>query len=285
MTMARVLRTAAGAALLAATFAAALPARAAELRIAVVQAQAGDARKYQPLVQYLTTRGVSATFVTAPDYRSAAQMFATGSVDAMFGGSGIAGTMIIKGLADPLVRADMGEGVSTYHAVVVAPKGTNRFDGAPEWFAGKRVIFSALASAGEFYFHSLGPTKAAALLKAASHGAALDALDRGQADAAVVKNHVWEKERVKYGNLQQVGSDTGENPDGSLIVSRKLAPAEAAKVRDALTGLGADGSPGAKAARDALGIRGYLPASEKDFVHTLGLLKRAGVTKDFGFSF
>jgi ABC-type phosphate/phosphonate transport system substrate-binding protein len=265
--------------------AAAPAARAAELKIAVVQAQAGDARKFQPLLQYLATKGVSASFVTAPDYRAAAQLFATGGVDAMFGGSGIAGAMMIKGLASPAVRVASVDGADTYHAVVIAPRGGARFGGGAGYFAGKRVIFSALASAGEFYFHSLGPSQAGALLKAASHGAALDALSRGQADVAIVKNHVWEKEKGKYPGLEQVGADDGENPDGSLIVSRRLAPAAAAQVTAALVGLDADASPAAAAARDALRIRGYVPAGEKDFTHTLELLRRAGVTKDFAFTF
>jgi ABC-type phosphate/phosphonate transport system substrate-binding protein len=260
-------------------------ARGAELRIGIVQAQAGEARKYQALLEYLATKGVSASFTTAPDYRAAADMFAAGKVDAMFGGSGIAGVMILKGLADPLVRAVPADGAGTYHAVVVAPKGSPPFGGTGAYFDGKRVIFSALASAGEFYFRSLGPSRPAATLKAASHGAAIDALSRGQADVAVVKNHVWRKEQAKYPSLALVGEDTGENPDGTLIVSRRLAGPAAQAVASALAGLGADAAPGAAAAKAALGITGYAPASEKDFAHTLGLLRRAGVTKDFAFQF
>jgi ABC-type phosphate/phosphonate transport system substrate-binding protein len=260
-------------------------ARAADLKIALVQAQAGDARKYQPLMEFLAGKGVSASFVTAPDYRAAASMFASGSVDAMFGGSGIAGTMMIKGLADPLVRPMAADGASTYRAVVIAPKGSPRFTGSGSYFDGKRIIFSALASAGEFFFHSVGTSRPAATLKAASHGAALDALARGQADVAIVKNHVWTKERAKYASLEEVGADVGENPDGTLIVSRKLAPAVAAHISGALVALKGDAAPAAAQARASLGITGFVAATEKDFEHTLALLKRAGVTKDFAFSF
>lgn len=260
-------------------------AEGAELRIGIVQAKAGEARKYQALLEYLSTKGIAASFVTAPDYRAAADMFASGKVDLMFGGSGIAGTLMLKELADPLVRALAADGPSTYHAVVVAPKGSPRFSGAGAWFDGKRVIFSALASAGEFYFHSLGASKPQALLKAASHGAAIDALARGQADVAIVKNHVWRKEQGKYPGLELVGEDTGENPDGSLIASRKLSPAAARELAAALVGLAADGSPKASAAKASLGIAGYVPATEKDFVHTVGMLRRAGVTKAFTFEF
>jgi ABC-type phosphate/phosphonate transport system substrate-binding protein len=257
--------------------------RAAELKIGIVQAQAGEARKYQPLLEYLAKRGVPAKFVTAPDYRAAADMFANGTVDAMFGGSGIAGTMILKGVADPLVRALAADGTSTYRAVVVAPKGSLRFRGVAEDFAGKRVICSALASAGEFFVHSLGRPRAASILKAASHGAAIDALSRGQADVAVVKNHVWEKEKAKYPALEKVGEDSGENPDGSLIVSKKVPPDTARALAATLIALGDDRSAGAVASKSSLGITGYVAAAEADYAHTLALLKRAGVTREFAF--
>jgi ABC-type phosphate/phosphonate transport system substrate-binding protein len=264
----------------------ALPAAAtaADLRIVLTQSQAGEARKYQPLLDYLGKRGVQASFVTASDYRAAADLFAAGQADAMFGGSGVSAALLIKELASPLVRAVADGAPSTYHAVVIAPKGSPRFAGARS-FDGKRVIFAALASAGEFYFHSVGTSKPAAVLKAASHGAAVDALSRGQADVAVVKNHVWTSERAKFPGLELVGEDNGENPDGSFVVSRKLEPARARALAALLVGLKGDGSPEAAAAKSALKIQGYIPCTVKDFEHTLGLLKRAGVGKDFAFSF
>jgi ABC-type phosphate/phosphonate transport system substrate-binding protein len=258
---------------------------AADLKIAIMQAQAGDARKFQPLLDYLNKKGVPASFVTAQDYSSAADMFAKGAVDAMFSGSGIAGTMIIKGLATPLVRPVGSDGVSTYSAVVIAPKGNPKFTGDAGYFNGKRVIFSPLASAGEFYFHSLGPSKPAEIMKAASHGAAIDALSRGQADVAVVKNHVWSKEKDKYTTLEKVGGDKGENPDNTLIVSHKLDAGIAKKLAGILLGIKDDPSPEAAAVRNSLKIQGFIATTDKDFKHTLGLLKQAGVTKDFGFKY
>jgi ABC-type phosphate/phosphonate transport system substrate-binding protein len=260
-------------------------AAAAELKIAITQAQAGDARKYQPLLDHLAARGFPASFVTAPNYQAAADLFASGKVDAMFGGSGIAATMMIKGLADPVARQVGKDGVSTYAAVVVAPKGSPRFDGSARYFDGKRVILTPLASAGEFYLRSLGPSRPAAILKAASHGAAVDALARGQADVAVVKNHVWTKMSASYGALEAVGGDAGENPDGSLIVSRKVDADTAQRLAAALLALEGDASPGAAAARESLGIRGFVRTGPADFAHTIALLKRAGVTPEFAFAF
>jgi ABC-type phosphate/phosphonate transport system substrate-binding protein len=260
-------------------------AQAADVRIALTQAQAGDARKYQPLLDYLSKRGVAASFVTAQDYQQAADLFSQGQVDAMFSGSGIAGTLIIKDLADPVARPVSRDNVSTYSAVVIAPKGSPKFSGEADYFANKRVIFSPLASAGEFYYHSLGPSQAKEILKAASHGAAIDALSRGQADVAIVKNHVWTKEAGKYPQLEKVGGDKGENPDSTLMVSRRMDPGLVSKISKALLGLKDDATPEAAAAKNSLEIQGYIKTTTNDFHHTINMLKSAGVTKAFSFRY
>jgi len=259
--------------------------QAGELRIALTQAQAGDARKYQPLLDYLLKKGVAATFVTAQDYQQAAELFSKGAVDAMFSGSGIAGTLIIKELADPLVRPVSADGVSTYSAAVIAPKGGPLFNGSADYFTGKRVIFSPLASAGEFYFHSLGPSRAREILKAANHGAALDALSRGLADVAIVKNHVWTKEAQKYPQLEKAGGDNGDNPDATLMVSKIMDPASIHKISGVLLGIKDDSSPEAIAVKTSLGIQSYIKTTTNDFKHTIIMLKKAGVTKAFAFSY
>jgi ABC-type phosphate/phosphonate transport system substrate-binding protein len=250
-----------------------------------MQDQAGEARKYQPLLDYFGKKGVPAQFVTASDYPSAAAMFAQGRVDAMFSGSGIAGTMIVKDLAVPLVRPVKADGTSTYAAVVIAPKGAPSFTGTGAYFNDKRVIFTALASAGEIFFRSSGTSKPKEIMKAASHGAAIDALNRGQADVAIVKNRVWDKEKDKYPSLQKVGEDAGENPDMTLIVTRKMDPKFAQKIADVLLGLKNDTSPEASAVKSSLQVREYIRTNMDDFGHTFALLKKSGVTKDFAFRF
>ena len=258
---------------------------AADLKIALMQDQAGEARKYQPLLDYFAKKGVPAQFVTTSDYTTAAAMFAQGGVDAMFSGSGIAGSMIIKDLAVPLVRPVKADGTSTYSAVVIAPKGAPAFTGTGAYFNDKRVIFTSLASAGEFYFRSVGASKPKEIMKAASHGAAIDALSRGQADVAIVKNRVWDKEKGKYPSLQKVGEDAGENPDMTLIVTRKMDPKFAQKITDVLLGIKNDTSPEASAVKNSLQVREYIKTNMDDFGHTFGLLKKSGVTKDFAFKF
>jgi ABC-type phosphate/phosphonate transport system substrate-binding protein len=273
------------AALFMALFAFGATAQAAEVKIAIMQAQAGDARKFQPLLDYLAKKGLPASFVTANTYPAAADMFAKGQVDAMFSGSGIAGAMIIKEVAEPLVRPVGQDGISTYSAAVIVKKPGAKFTASSDYFAGKRVIFTSLASAGEFYYRSLGASKAKEIMQAASHGAALDALSRGQADVAIVKNRVWDKEKVKYAELERVGGDPGENPDNTLIVSKKFSKSSADKLGAILLGLEADGSAEAKAVKDSLKISKYVKTTHSDFKSTLALLKKAGVTKSFHFKY
>ena len=260
-------------------------AQAEEIRLGIMQAQMGEARKYQPLLDYLAKMGITASFVTAGTYPAAAQMFANGKVDAMFSGSGVAGIMVIKEVAEPLVRPVTKEGTSTYSGAVIVKKGGEKFRESNDYFAGKNVIVTPLASAGEIYLRSLGPVKAKKLMLAASHGAAIDAVDRGQADVAIVKNRLWDKEKSKYPGLEQVGQDHTENPDNTLIVSRKLDKATAGKLAGVLLGLGSDPSAEATAAKTSLNISRFIPTTPADFKGTLAMLRKTGVTKSFTFKF
>jgi len=262
-------------------------AAAEQFKIAIMQDEKGAAQKYTPLVTYLQNKGVEVSFVGAQNYPAAAQMFADRKVDAMFSGSGVAGTMIIKDLATPVVRPVSKEGHSTYWAVVLAPKGSPKFTGSAGYFKGKKVIFTALATSGEFYFHSIPDIKSvnATVQTAASHGAAIDALSKGVADVAIVKNRIWDKMKKDYPNLMAVGGDNGENPDSTLIVSRKAEAGTVSKVSKALLSLKDDMSPQAQAVREQLNIQGYIKTTTADFKHTLEVLKMAGVDKSFNFTF
>jgi ABC-type phosphate/phosphonate transport system substrate-binding protein len=252
-----------------------------------MQDERGAAAKYRQLEIYLKNKGIEFSFAGATDYPSAAKMFASGEVDAMFSGSGIAGIFIIRDLAMPLVRPVSKEGLSTYHATVIARSGSPKFTGRADYFNGKKVVFTPLASSGEIFYHSIAGTESAkaTILKAASHAAAIEALSNNSADVAIVKNHVWNKLRSKYPNLTSVGEDDEENPDGTLIVSKKADAKIVSRVSSALLALKDDKSQEAKASRDELGIQGYIKTTTSDFRHTLGLLKKAGVDKSFNFSF
>jgi ABC-type phosphate/phosphonate transport system substrate-binding protein len=260
---------------------------AEQLKIGIMQDKMGDAKKYAPLVDYLKTKGIEVSFVGMSSYPEAAKKFAAREVDAMFSGSGVAGTMIIKDLAIPVVRPVDLHGLSTYWAVVVAKKGAPKFTGSAEYLKGKKVIFCSLASSGEFYFRAIPNIKKikTSTMPAGSHSAAIDALGRGLADVAIVKNRVWDKMKGDFAGLELVGKDSGENPNGTLIISKSASPKLIKKVSAALLAVNGNRSPEASAVRNGLKIKGYTETTKADFDHTLSLLKRAGVDKSFKFTF
>ena len=265
-----------------------LPAssEAVQFRLAITQDQKNAVKKYKPLLDYLAKKGVVPSYVEARDYPAAATLFAKGAVDAMFCGSGVAGAFMISELAVPLVRPVNTDGQSTYWAVVLAPNGSPVFFGSAGYFIGKKVIFTGLDSSGEFYFDSLpGAAQTGAIrLKADSHGDAIEQLDKGQADIAIVKNRVWDSVQNRYPNLAKVGEDKGENPDGTLIVSSNMPISLKAKISADLVAMQNDPSAEAQAAKKSMKISGFIKTADKDFEHTLILLKNAGITRTFLFA-
>lgn len=259
----------------------------AEFKIIIMQDDKGAAEKYQPLLKYLNKKGLDAALISAPNYSAAAKMFTEGMGDAMFSGSGVAGTLIIKDLATPAVRPVTREGHSTYWATIIAPKGSPKFTGAADYFNGKRVIFTALASAGEFFYRSFPNIKnaKAKVEIAASHGSAIDALSRGAADLAIVKNRVWDSNKKNYPALEIVGEDKGQNPDNTLMIAKRADRKSVSKISDTLLSLKEDSSAEAEAVKEKMNIQGFIKTTNRDFGHTLSLLKKAGVTKEFDFKF
>lgn len=261
---------------------------AADLKIGVMQAQKGDAEKFKPLIGYLNGKGIEASLVTLPGYSESVKMFASGRVDAMFSGSGVAGILMIKELAKPLVRPVSPEGHSTYWATVVAPSGVPGFNGEAAYFNGKRIAFTSLASSGEIFYRAIpGISKVSdvTVMRTASHGAALNALTQSQAQVAIIKNRVWDKEKSNYPNLVQVGEDKGENPDNTLMVSVTTDEKTVSKLTDILLAMNDDKSAQAEQVRSSLGMKSFVRTTTQDFRHTLKLLHNAGVDEAFGFVF
>jgi ABC-type phosphate/phosphonate transport system substrate-binding protein len=250
--------------------------------IGIMQDKKGSASSFAPLIKYFKTKGLDIKLLGFHSYRDAANKFKNGKIDAMFAGSGVAAIMILKDLASPLVRPLHNGGWSTYRAVVIIPKSNNDFKLTPEYFADKKIICCALASSGEFFCNALlGKSKK--LLIAGNHGNAISALSKGAADIAIVKNRVWDQVKKSYPNLKKITQDTGENPDWTLIVSKNLPAKIKEKLKNILLNLDSDSSPEAYSVRNSLKIKGYIPTNIEDFKHTLQLLKKAGINKDFNF--
>ena len=224
----------------------------------------------------------------AKNYPEAAQLFASGEVEGMFAGSFVAGVFIKKEVARPVARPLGTNGVSTYKALVVAKAGAKPFAGIAD-FKGKRVAYSLLASSGEVFVRSLLPAgeKAEAWytpVPAPSHQAALKAVEGGAADYAVVKNTIWKPE--EYAGLAVVGSDSGENPDNTLIMPNTAFERYGAEMSRVLLGLESDKGEKAEAVRKAFGARSFIATGPKDFAHTFSILEKARIdAKTFDFSF
>lgn len=250
-------------------------------KVGIMQAQSGAAKKFEPLETYLLKEKVQVKFVPFSNYKEAAQLFAQGEVDGMFSGSGVAGALLLKGLVKPLARPIDNQGRSTYWAVVIGRKGEKPFTGDAGYFFNKRVTFSAMASSGEFYYRALpGINNVGAEASIASnHQAAIEKLSKGEADYAIIKNTVWDSLKSKYPYLTQVGQDGGQNPNETLIISNKTSPETIKAVLMALLNIEKD--PAAAAVREAMAIKGFQLTTTNDFVHTLSLLKRAGITAEY----
>ena len=252
-----------------------------QFRIAIMQDKKGGAERFVPLVKYFQKNGVEAAFVPTRNYIHTAKMFESGQADAMFSGSSVAGIMIIKEVAHPLVRPLSEEGWSTYWAVLIAPKGSPRFTKTAEYFKDKRVVYTRMASSGEFFFRALPGSGdvGATITNASSPGAAIDALSRGVADVAIVNNRVWDLLKDKYLGLELVGEASGENPNGTLIVSNNTEISVVSKVRSILLGLEGDKSSEAEAVKKGLKVKSYIETTLDDFKYTLPMLEQAGVRK------
>jgi ABC-type phosphate/phosphonate transport system substrate-binding protein len=256
---------------------------AEHIRMAVIQDKPTESSKYLVLKKFLAWKGLNLIFHSYSNYPSAATGFFEGNVDFMFTGSGIAAIYILKELAYPILRPVSKEGWSTYSAVVIATKGTAAFTGDTDFWKRKKVAGCALASSGELYMRSAGVPNSQ-IIVSRTHTEALEMLQDGEVDLAVVKNRVWEASRYRYPSLECVGQDTAEHPNATLMVSPQTDRKIVERLRQVLLALKDDSSKIAVKTKEGMGIAGFIPTSEHDFEPTLKLLKKAGVSESFQLS-
>jgi ABC-type phosphate/phosphonate transport system substrate-binding protein len=247
--------------------------------------------KYAALAEYLKqgVPGVGAIELrVAKDYPEAAALFQGGEVDGMFSGSFVAGIFIKKEVARPIVRPVLNNGATTYKAYIIAKEGTKPFSGIGD-FRGKKVAYTLLASSGEAFVRSLlaageKPESVYTPVPAASHLIAINAVQSGAADYAVVKNMVWDP--AKFPGLALVGEDKGENPNNTLIMSNAAAARHGEAIKGQLLKLEADAGAQAAEVKKIFGIKAFTPTSAADFAHTFEIFEKAHIDpKSFAFSF
>jgi ABC-type phosphate/phosphonate transport system substrate-binding protein len=206
----------------------------------------------------------------------------------MFSGSFVAGIFIKKEVAKPIARPVLASGATTYKAVIIAKEGTKPFAGIGD-FRGKKVAYTLLASSGEAFVRGLlpageKPENVYTPVPAASHLIAINAVQSGAADYAVVKNMVWDP--AKFPGLVLVGEDKGENPNNTLILSNAAAGKHGEDIKRLLLKIEADTGAPAMEVKKLFGIKGFIPTTNADFTHTFEIFEKANINaKTFDFKF
>jgi ABC-type phosphate/phosphonate transport system substrate-binding protein len=279
---------------LALTLAAASVASAADTLHFVIMSSEDPKKegpKYAALAEYLKVGSPEIGTIelrVAKDYPEAARLFQGGEVDGMFSGSFVAGIFIKKNVARPIARPVLNNGATTYKAVIIAKEGTKPFAGIGD-FRGKKVAYTLLASSGEAFVRGLlpageKPENVYTPVPAASHLIAINAVQGGAADYAVVKNMVWDP--AKFPGLALVGEDKGENPNNTLIMSNAAAKKHGENIRRHLLKLETDAGAQAVEVKKLFGIKAFVDTTVADFAHTFEIFERANInaaTFDFKF--
>jgi len=247
--------------------------------------------KYTALAEYLKAGSPGIGDIqlrVAKDYTEAAKLFQGAEVDGMFSGSFVAGIFIKKEVARPIARPVLTNGATTYKAVIIAKEGTKPFAGIGD-FRGKKVAYTLLASSGEAFVRGLlpageKPENVYTPVPAASHLIAINAVQSGAADYAVVKNMVWDP--AKFPGLALVGEDKGENPNNTLIMSNAAAGKHGEDIKRLLLKLEADTGAQAVEVKKLFGVKGFIPTTNADFNHTFEIFEKANINaKTFEFKF
>lgn len=82
-----------------------------------------------------------------------------------------------------------------------------------------------------------------------------------------------------------MGKDPGENPNGTLIVSKNTKPEMVDKITNVLLGLKQDSSADAIAVKEKMKIVGFIKTTLDDFKFTIPLIKKGGLTSHSTSSF
>ena len=88
--------------------------QAQTFKIGIMQDKTNAAQQYAPMLDFFKSKGIDVKLQGFRNYVDAAVKFEDGGVDAMVAGSGVAGSMIIKGVAYPLSLIHISEPTRPY---------------------------------------------------------------------------------------------------------------------------------------------------------------------------
>ncbi|HWS15486.1 MAG TPA: phosphate/phosphite/phosphonate ABC transporter substrate-binding protein [Candidatus Methylomirabilis sp.] len=249
-------------------------ASAGAVRYAVTISESAEitARKYQPLMDYLSKKtGRPFEVRTVKSYDDILALMKSGEADGGVLGSIAGSDALHHGLVVPVARIEKG-GISTYRGYFIARKD----GGAKKVEDLKGKIFDSnggSASVGKFFPRKLLKDKKldfdaffSKVTASTKHDTVVYKVLNRDADCGTVKDSVFDKmaasdERVK--NEIVILATSQKFPDGNVMF-RKAAPAGLVKeTSKVLLGMGKD--PDAKPALDALGADRFIPSPAKEY--------------------
>jgi len=199
----------------------------------------------------------------ANDYPEILDAFSSSSPNLVYVGSFVQAVIKARGLGTPLVQNI--DGKELYAGIMVYPKGQDP-QKILEQSPGK-IAFAAAASSGESAAKAATGGKAA--IKVASHGAACEAVESGEAKAAMVKNWWWESNSVNHPSLvsyEVPGISLKGNPDNVLTASKAVSEETRTKITKA-----------ALVRKDVFGANKMVPFDPARLDFSLELMRRGNI--------
>ena len=139
-----------------------------------------------------------------------------------------------RGLVDPVAQGVNDK--EMYSAVLIAPIAAGGDAKAIVKEAGAAISYAKGYSSGEMGAKAASDGQANVATE--THEAALDAIRKGKAKAAFVKNWWWEQNQKKYPKLRMLaypGVSELKNPDNVLSASKAVTAEDVAKIKKAVT--------------------------------------------------
>ena len=207
--------------------------------------------------------GISVQPRIAKSYPQILTAFSSGKPALVYVGSFVQAIIHARGIGTPLVQSVNGK--ELYAGILIYPKGKDPeaiLKNSPE-----KVAFALGASSGES--SAKAATGGKASFPTPNHNATAGAVKAGKAEAGVVKNWWWEKNKQKFPKLDSYmipGVSEIKNPDNVLTASKSVPDEVGKKIIDA-----------AIAAKDTFGADQMVPFDASRLQFSLTLMKQGNI--------
>ncbi len=166
----------------------------------------------------------------AKNYPEILDAFSTEDQNLVYVGSFVQAIIAARKLGNPLVQNVNGR--ELYSGILIYPEGQNPqsiLKNSPD-----KIAFAVGASSGES--SAKAATAGQSAIGVPNHGAAVNAVSAGKANAAVVKNWWWADNQDKFPGMKSYeipGISEQKNPDNVLTASKAVPDNVAGKIKSA----------------------------------------------------